>query len=401
MPRVFSFDDLPTADLVVDAIYEGGTAPNASSDPIARLLPGAGNSGGFRAAGPGPVKKFVVLYSSGEEGDWPDTLDLATGQFVYFGDNRTPGHKLHETSKGGNRLLSAVFELIHGNQSSRQSVPPFLIFTKHPTAGSSRSVRFRGLAAPGFPGLPVTEDLVAVWKSTHGERFQNYRAVFTVLDVATVTRQWLHALGGAAVSDQAPAAWSNWLATGVYHPLAAEPTRAIRSEAQQRPDTPLKASVLREVWRHFEANPVAFESFAARIYQMSDQRVIIDEVTRASVDGGRDAIGRYLIGLRADPVYAEFALEAKCYRPVEGEAPGNTVGVREVARLISRIRHRQFGVLVTTSVVGRQAYEEVRDDRHPIVFICGRDIAEILIAAGYDSLERVRQLLADWSHAEI
>ena len=37
----------------------------------------------------------------------------------------------------------------------------------------------------------------------------------------------------------------------------------------------------------------------------------------------------------------------------------NTVGVREVSRLISRIRHRQFGVLVTTSVVGRQAYEEV------------------------------------------
>jgi hypothetical protein len=47
----------------------------------------------------------------------------------------------------------------------------------------------------------------------------------------------------------------------------------------------------------------------------TDQRVIIDEITRASVDGGRDAVGRYLLGLSDDPVYAEFSLEAKCYRP--------------------------------------------------------------------------------------
>jgi len=74
----------------------------------------------------------------------------------------------------------------------------------------------------------------------------------------------------------------------------------------------------------------------------------------------------------------------------------NTVGVREVARLISRIRHRQFGVLVTTSLIARQAYEEVRDDRHPIVFICGRDIAEILIQAGYGTVHRVAELLDEW-----
>jgi hypothetical protein len=64
--------------------------------------------------------------------------------------------------------------------------------------------------------------------------------------------------------------------------------------------------------------------------------------------------------------------------------------------LISRIRHRQFGVLVTTSVIARQAYTEVRDDRHPIVLISGRDIAEVLIQAGYGSVERVGELLREW-----
>ena len=399
MFRVFSFEELPHADLIVDAVYEGGPAPNASSDPIARLLPGSGNSGGFRAAGRGPVKQFVALYSSGEEGDWPDVLDLATGQFVYFGDNRKPGHDLHDTSRGGNELLRTAFQDLHGDHASRQRVPPFLVFTKHPTATSSRSVRFRGLAVPGFPGLPMTEDLVAVWKITNGQRFQNYRAVFTLLDIARLSREWLRSLfeDRTTASSPGPSAWVAWLGTGGYRPLTAEPTRVIRSEAEQRPASQLMINILGAVWKHFEHTPIAFESFAARVYQMSDRRVIIDEVTRATVDGGRDAIGRYLIGLSVDPVYAEFALEAKCYRPAISGLAANTVGVREVARLISRIRNRQFGVLVTTSIIARQAYEEVRDDRHPIVFLCGRDIAEILINAGYGSVERVRELLGNSS----
>ncbi|WP_223620597.1 restriction endonuclease [Lysobacter sp. ESA13C] len=147
------------------------------------------------------------------------------------------------------------------------------------------------------------------------------------------------------------------------------------------------------VWNHFKDAPIEFEAFAARIFQMIDSRVIVDEVTRGAVDGGRDAVGRYLLGLSEDPVYAEFSLEAKCYRPaLDGKSP-NTVGVKEVSRLISRIRHRQFGVLVTTSAIARQAYEEVREDKHPIVFICGRDIAEIMIKRGFNTVERVRALL--------
>ena len=126
---------------------------------------------------------------------------------------------------------------------------------------------------------------------------------------------------------------------------------------------------------------------------MHDQRVIIDEITRAAVDGGRDAVGRYLLGLSDDPVYAEFSLEAKCYRPPLNGQTANTVGVKEVSRLISRIRHRQFGVLVTTSVIGRQAYEEVREDRHPIIFFSGRDIADILTINGFNTFSLVKTML--------
>lgn len=80
-------------------------------------------------------------------------------------------------------------------------------------------------------------------------------------------------------------------------------------------------------------------------------------------------------------------------RPALNGQTANTVGVREVSRLISRIRHRQFGVLVTTSAVARQAYEEVREDRHPIIFLSGKDIAEILTANGFNTRELVSGLL--------
>jgi ABC-type lipopolysaccharide export system ATPase subunit len=100
------------------------------------------------------------------------------------------------------------------------------------------------------------------------------------------------------------------------------------------------------------------------------------------------------LGLSYDPVYVDFALEAKCYSPgIEGTEM-NTVGVREISRLISRLRHRQFGVLVTTSAIARQGYEEVREDNHPIIFITGKDIAEILIQSGHNSQEGVRKWLS-------
>lgn len=56
----------------------------------------------------------------------------------------------------------------------------------------------------------------------------------------------------------------------------------------------------------------------------------------------------------------------------------NGVGVKQMSRLISRIRYRQFGVLITTSYVDKQAYQEVVEDGHPILVVTATDIARIL-----------------------
>src|SRR6202795_1493000 len=116
MIRVVTHDLIPTSDLVVDAVYEGGQARHTGDDPISKALKGAGNQGGFRAAGIGQDKKFVVLYTSGEERDLTDILVRNTGQFVYYGDNKTPGHELQDTGPGGNRILRRVFGLLHSSR---------------------------------------------------------------------------------------------------------------------------------------------------------------------------------------------------------------------------------------------------------------------------------------------
>jgi hypothetical protein len=100
------------------------------------------------------------------------------------------------------------------------------------------------------------------------------------------------------------------------------------------------------------------------------------DLTRPSRDGGRDGIGKFRIGTDAASILVDFALEAKCY------AASQSVGVKEVARLISRLRHRQFGILVTTSYLERQAYKEIREDQHPIIVIAGADIVALFRTNG-------------------
>jgi hypothetical protein len=89
---------------------------------------------------------------------------------------------------------------------------------------------------------------------------------------------------------------------------------------------------------------------------------------------------------RRGRIAIDFALEAKC----KGIDSG--VGVKELARLISRLRHRQFGVLVTTSFLAEQAYKELRQDGHPVVVIAATDIAQILTDAGL----RDEAAVLDW-----
>jgi Restriction endonuclease len=122
----------------------------------------------------------------------------------------------------------------------------------------------------------------------------------------------------------------------------------------------------------FKDHPYDFEACAVELARFFLPDLHTVQITRPWRDGGRDATGLLSIGRGAGTIDIDFALEAKLYDLK------NAVGVREVSRLISRLRYRQFGILVTTSYLHKQAYEEIVTDGHPIVVLCASDIGRVL-----------------------
>lgn len=372
--QVFEFEALNTVDLNVDATYRGARRGNAGDDPFPRLL-NVSNMGGFRYRGTLNKLELVVLTSSLNDPDWPDSLDLETGVFTYYGDNKSPGRALHDSPRKGNELLRRIFEFSHGGVQSRQSVPPILVFAN---SGDWRDVIFLGLAVPGTADLRPFEDLVALWRSARGKRFQNYRARFTILDVPVVSRTWLtDILAGTPQTSNAPEAWTAWVAGSRPRALLGSRSIEYRTKAEQLPQAKEDIELLNTIHKFFASRPHDFEGCAASLARMLLPDITSLDLTRRSRDGGRDAIGRLRIGHASTSIAVNFALEAKCY------APSNSVGVRETSRLISRLRHREFGILVTTSYLDSQAYREIREDAHPIIVLSGVDIVELLRTNGH------------------
>jgi len=254
-------------------------------------------------------------------------------------------------------------------------MPPILVFA---TAGTYRDMIFVGLAVPGTTDLRAAEDLVAIWKVDHNRRFQNYRARFTILDAPVVSRAWITSLtdGREDAADLAPAAWRSWIESGQRKALIAARSIDYRRKLEQLPDSDAGRSIIRAIHSWFAGRPHDFEKCAAAIARMMLPDIATIDLTRPSRDGGRDAVGRLRVGSGPASILVDFALEAKCY------ALGSAVGVREISRLISRLRHRQFGILVTTSHLEAQAYKEIKQDQHPIVVICARDIVSLLASNG-------------------
>lgn len=359
--------------LNVDNIYIGGRDGNTSDDPI-HYLAGVGNQGGFRFLGTIVNPKLIVLSSNQKDLDWPDNLDPEHGVYTYYGDNKSPGKELHDTSRAGNELLRNVFEKAHGGALKRQFVPPILVFTN---AGTYRDTVFRGLAVPGVEGLDAGSDLIALWKTKNDKRFQNYQAKFTILDEPEISRAWLEDVkNGNPFSANCPKAWLQWIKKRIYTPLKAPRTVAYRKKEEQLPGDAEGLKMISQIQAHFSKEPVMFEHCAAKIAQLMLKDITTIDVTRPSRDGGRDAVGKFRIGDVGTSVEVDFALEAKCY------ALEHSAGVKEVSRLISRLRHRQFGIFVITSYLALQAYQEIIEDQHPILVISAADIVRVLKHAG-------------------
>lgn len=382
-------DALSLSDLIVDEVYKGNRYGNAKDDVLPHLL-GVDNSGGFRYLGKPRTDvdklKILVLLTGFDEPEWPDSLDKENGIFVYYGDKRTPG-KLHDTGRDGNKTLSNIFKRAHSLSPTSTNFPAIFVFSK---TKQYRDIKFLGLAVPGAMGMSPDEDLVAVWRqSSEGDRFQNYKASFTILDCPVVTRHWINDVinGNAISSEFVPNVWKDWVINRKYSPLVVEKPSEIRSKQEQVNLSAKEIDVISLIYNAYKDSPYDFEKAAAKIVGLALPNSHSIELTKPWRDGGRDALGKYRIGKGGGSIDVEFAMEAKCYQLNSG------VGVKETSRLLSRLRHRQFGVLVTTSYLAKQAYEEIIADEHPVVIISAKDICKLLLNK-YSSLGQIQNWLA-------
>lgn len=377
-------DERVNWQLYIDAIYKSDPAKKDMSAEVLSKLLGVKNQGGFRYLGKTETPNLVILFTSGGDIYWRDELDSSVGLLLYYGDNKTPGTDLHKTKLHGNEILRYVFELASSNDiERRKSIPPILVFKK--TTG--RDVKFLGLAVPGIKGKPNKDWLTAVWGcNKNGDRFQNYKAYFTILNTSTgsdyqsgfgINLAWINDIevGNAFNSIHAPIEWKKYILKENYSVLVSKKEKFIKTKEEQLPDDNNKMEMLKCLQQYFydKDRGYSFEKFAADLTQYMDSAVVDINVTRSYKDGGLDAEGRYRIFQNVEnTVYVEFYLQAKCYKTT------NAVVVSDTARLISRIKDRQFGIMFTTSYVATQAYEEILKDGHPIVIINGKNIIEYI-----------------------
>jgi len=176
--KTIEFDNLRTADLIKGALYKGGIKNNLSSEPISKLLP-VGNQSGIRFSGKAEKPSLVALYTTLADNDWNDIIDV--DRVTYYGDNKVPGKEIHDSP--GNKVLRAVFNSYH--LSERKEYPPIYLFIKGQN-GFDRI--FAGALKPGYYNMTESEDLIAIWKTKGNKRFQNYKAVFTILPIDIIER---------------------------------------------------------------------------------------------------------------------------------------------------------------------------------------------------------------------
>ena len=205
---------------------------------------------------------------------WPDFLDR--NRYLHLLWRQQNPDTLFEYFQK-KKCLENLFSWVHAGGEKRKKIPPIFIFIKEGKKG--RDYRFRGLAVPGNPIFSQTEDLVSVWKSKNGQRFQNYKAIFSVLSVDKISREWITDIQqGNTFSKNCPDVWKKWIETGNYKILKATDEKKIKTKEEQMPQDLLGKQLLKIIYEYFSKvkNVYDFEIFAGKIFQMTDPDKIQD-----------------------------------------------------------------------------------------------------------------------------
>lgn len=318
-----------------------------------------------------------------DESPWRDLIFQEEGRVIYNGDNKSSEKNANDTF-GNKKVLENLPLYFSKNRSERLKAPPILV-TKTIKIGNKTGFRqFIGIGIINEPPI-----LVQQYEKGNNNVFTNYQFEITLISLASedlFNWDWIDDRRNKNISDEdslknAPKNWIKWVNVGSEVvskiQLKINSYRLI-SESEQRDLLPNNKKIIDDLLNIHYPDPIidgirfeALASFITTLY-FSDKNYYRGWITVGSGDRGVDFVGRLDIGHDSFSNTSIIVLgQSKRYK--------NSISGERLTRVASRMTRGYIGVVVTLDVFTRQAQEEIKDDKLPIILINGKKVSELLL----------------------
>lgn len=318
-----------------------------------------------------------------DESPWRDLIFQEEGRVLYNGDNKSSEKNANDTF-GNKKVLENLPLYFSKNRSERLKAPPILV-TKTIKIGNKTGFRqFIGIGIINEPPI-----LVQQYEKGNNNVFTNYQFEITLISLASedlFNWDWIDDRRNKNISDEdslknAPKNWIKWVNVGSEVvskiQLKINSYRLI-SESEQRDLLPNNKKIIDDLLNIHYPDPIidgirfeALASFITTLY-FSDKNYYRGWITVGSGDRGVDFVGRLDIGHDSFSNTSIIVLgQSKRYK--------NSISGERLTRVASRMTRGYIGVVVTLDVFTRQAQEEIKDDKLPIILINGKKVSELLL----------------------
>jgi hypothetical protein len=318
-----------------------------------------------------------------EQSPWRDLIFQEEGRVIYNGDNKSNQTKADKTF--GNKKVLDILPLYFSNlRSDRIKAPPILI-TK--TVKIGKKTGFRKFI--GFGLINEPPKLIHQFEKNSDKIFANYQyevTLFSLSEDLIFDWRWIDNRRNISLTHEeslefAPKSWKDWVKFGSdsisRNKLKIKAYKTI-SESEQRTLDYQNQKIINELLNKHYPDPtkdgIRFEAMASFITELyfADKNYNRGWITVGSGDRGVDFVGRLDIGHDSFSNTSIIVLgQSKRYK--------NSISGERLTRVASRMTRGYIGVVITLDTFTKQAQEEIRDDKLPIILINGKKVSELLL----------------------
>jgi hypothetical protein len=305
------------------------------------------------------------------------------GKVIYNGDNKSSLFSASSTF-GNKKVLEVLPFYFSKFKSDRLKAPPILVTQTIKIGNRTGFRKFIGIGV-----ISESPRLIHQFEKGSDLVFSNFQFEITLLSISIddmFNWDWINDRRDELTNDEqallnAPKSWKNWVEYGneILNDIKLK-IKAYRiiSESEQRQLPVRNKSILNELLNVHYPDPVkdgirfeAMASFIASLY-FEGQRYNRGWITIGTGDRGVDFVGRLDIGHDSFSNTSIIVLgQSKRYK--------NSISGERLTRVASRMTRGYIGLVITLDTFTRQAQEEIKDDKLPIILINGKKVSELLL----------------------